>query len=399
VDKQELRQMLQSYGRALAENHLPLTFFVGGDVEFGRVDTLNQTEAGKVLKSILEDEASQTFNVDKEYIDELLLTYYLMLNTSVLIEHTAHGVATGVYQPTVVRGVFTLDEDEIRDMYKLHRMEVPDKAWKDLNNVANSIPTSYNMSKIKAVKLDWQRCKTTNPRALMNYDDGIHIIPTDVLVGYLDKLKETARTAILKITYKRVNTATREQYVTLNKDAINMIYKEDLRFANDFYEQCHPSTFLYHGVHTNVEALNGFWKVGDLGISRFSFNGGRHISLSRIMDIKLATQKDLSAIKRYVNVDLDSVLDIFAHYVTMLDAEGKDKVMRDLGSNDPDLIKFVQMQMTIFTTTYQKFLHDYMVNNQEWFKGYTGIKQSQYENSYNLSSSEIKFGSTAEIDF
>lgn len=237
MDKEYLRKMLQDFGVALAENLLPLTFFVGGDVEFGRVDILNKTKPGKVLKKILAEETAKSFGITVEDVDELLMTYYLMTKTSVLVEHTAKNLSSGHFQKSINRGIFTLDEDEIKEMYKLHHEDVPDKALRDWNNAVTGIIGAYNINKIKGVRLDWQRCKTTNPRSLMDYDNGVHIIPVDVLVGYQDKLRELARTQILKFTYKRVNTSDRVQYVTLSKDVIDEVYKKDLKFANDFFER------------------------------------------------------------------------------------------------------------------------------------------------------------------
>jgi len=400
LEKKELQRVLQEFGSALAENLIPLTFFVGGEVEFGRVDIMNQTEPGKLLKSMLIKETSTLFNVPEDDVDELLITYYLMINGSVLVEHTAHSVATGVYQPSIDRGVFTLDEDEIRLMYKLHGIEeIPEKAWRDLSNAVSGIPANYNIDKIKAVRLDWQKCKTTNPRSLMNYDDGVHIIPCDVIVGYSAKLRELARTSFLKLTYKKVNTTNRVQYVTLNQQIINEVYKKDLRFANDFFERCTPTPFQYHGNYTFFDTLQGFWRVGDLGISRFVYNGNRHISLSRLTEIKLGDNKEFEEVKKYVDVDLDNVVDLFIHYISRLDKAGVDRVMRDLDCQNTDLIQFVQAQVTIFSTTYQKRLHDYMSTNQELFNGYTGIKDNQFGNAYNMQGSDIQFGSTEEIDF
>ena len=400
MNKQELRSMLQDFGQALAENKLPLTFFVGGDVEFGRLDILNQTEPGKLLKGILEKETATVLNVDLEYVDELLITYYLMMNTSVLIEHTGHSVSTGVYQPSIDRGVFTLDEEEIKTMYKLHGVDnIPDKAWKDLNNAISGISANYNISKIKALRLDWGKCKTTNPRSLMSYDDGIHIIPTDVIAGYQSKLLEMSLSGAYKITYKRVNTADRVQYVTLNRDIINDIYKDDLKFANTFHEVSTPKSFNYHGKQVYTSTLNGFWAVGDLGLSRFVFNPKRHLSLSRITEIKEVNESDVKEIRKYVNVDLESVVDLFMHYLSKLDATQRGRVAKDIGCENPNLAEYVQAQVTIFSTTYLKYLHDYMMTNQEIFEGYTGIKQNNFENPHSLSGSNIQFGSTENIDF
>lgn len=398
MDKHQLRETLQSFGRALADNNLPLTFFMGGDVEFGRVDVMNSTEPGKYLKSVLEDLTAKAFGVDKELIDELMITFYLMMNTSVLIEHTAHSVRSGQYQASIDREVLTLDEDEIKEMYRLHGQEIPEKAWKDLNKAIDGIQANYSVSKIKALRIDWGRCKTTNPRKLTDYDDGIHIIPVDVMVGYLDKLKELARTKILKIKYRRTNNADRIQYVTLSTEATNLVYKEDLRFANTFHEMSTPKPFLYHGVYTHFETIEGFWKVPDLGLSRFIGNPTRRVSLSRIIELKFAGQDDLNEIMKYVNVDIDNVLDMFIFYATQLTPEQTDKVMRDLSATT-DLIQFVQSQVTIFSTMYLKSLHDYMVTNQELFNGYTGIKTSAYEDALHLRNTDIKFGNTTEIDF
>lgn len=399
MNKQELHETLQNFGRALAENKLPLTFFIGGDVEFGRIDIINQTEPGLVLKKLLTKLTAETLNVNEEDVDEYFITYYLMMNTSVLIEHTSSSLATGVYQPSIDSGVFTLDEDEIKEMYKVHKQEVPDKALKDLQKAIAGVENSTMLNKFKAVRLDWSKCKTSNPRSLMSYDDGVHILPIDVIVGYVDKLKDMARTQILKIKYRRRNTAERLQYVTLNMDAINLVYREDLTFANEFHQWCTPTPQLrYHGVFASYDNLKGFWRVGDLGLSRFSHLATRLISLSRITSIELATQKDLNEMKKYVNVDLEAVLDIFIHYATQFTDEQKDGVMRDLGANE-ELIRFVQSQVTIFSTTYIKFLHDYMSTHQELFTGYTGVKTKRYEDAINIQRNEIKFGSTEEIDF
>lgn len=400
MEREELIKVLQNFGSALAENHIPLTFFVGGDVEFGRTDVMNDTEPGRYLKSLLEKEACKALDISEEYIDELLVTYYLMMHTTVLIEHTDHSVATGQYQPSINRGIFTLCEEEIKLMYKSHGVkEIPSKAYRDLNNAMEGIQSNFAVSKIKALKLNWSKGTTTNPRSLMTYDDGVHIIPTDVLIGYHSKLREMSTKNVYKFTYKRVNTADRVQYVTLNKEVINSVYSEDLAFANDFFEVSTPKPFLYHGIHTFIDTMQGFWSIGDLGLSRFGGNPKRRVSLSRITDISVASDNDVKDIKKYVNVDLDSVLDSFIFYVSQLDEEQLSRVSKDLNSTNPNIIEFVQAQVTVFTTTFLKALHDYMIMNQEIFNGYTGIKKNMHENTYNTSNTEIKFGSTDSIDF
>lgn len=399
MEKQELRSMLFEFGHAIAINYLPLTFFVGGDVEFDRIDIMNNTEPGKQLKSILIDEAHSSLGVPKEQIDELLLTYFLMVNTSVLVEQVGSSISTGVYQPSIDRAVFTLDEDEVNDMFKVYNLKVPEKALRDLNKCINSLSDNFNNNKIKGLKLDWGNAKTSNPRKMPNYDDGVHIIPTDVLVGYYTGLRELASKNALTINYKRVNSTDRKHFTTLNRDIINNVYSEDLQFANTFVEVSTPRAITYHQRHVPADVLSGFWSIGDLGLSRFVINPKRKISLSRITSIKHTSDTDFKEIRKFVNVDLDSVVDIFLHYALQLNDADRDRIMRDLDCDNPDLMHFIQARQAIFTSSYSKFLHDYMLENQDLFKGYTGVKTKAYENTFNMQNTQLNFGSTHKINF
>lgn len=400
MDKQTLRLTLQNYGRALAENMLPLTFIVGSEMEFKRVDTLNDSEPGKLLRSFLEQGASEVFNIPVESMDDLLVIYYLMLNTSVLIEKGSHSSSTGSSQPSVDRYLYTLDEEEIKDFYRLFAQDYPEKASKDLESISSAIGVAYNTGQIKGIKIDLAKRKTVKPRTFINFDNSVHVIPTDVIIGYQDALRNMCANNILKITYKRVNLADREQFVTVNRQCINDVYKDDLNFADSFFNVSNPTPIMYHGLNTYTEALKGFWKVGDLGISRFSFHGHRHLSLSRIMSITYATHKDYEQVKKYVNVDLEGVEDAFAHFVSRLEEEHL-KVVRDSLGVPPDIetIQFVKGQIAIFTTMYRKSLHDYMALNQEMFKGYTGIKDNMYSQTQQFSGKDVAFGKTMHMDF
>ncbi|MGF2715313.1 hypothetical protein ACQUY5_24165, partial [Bacillus cereus] len=303
MDKKTLQETLQNYGRALAENMLPLTFIMGAEMEFKRQDLFNDSEPGNMLRNILTENTRVAFGMqDTNQVTDLLIVYYLMLNTSILVEHTTHTHKGGKYQPDVERGVYTLDKEEIEYMFKTHGMETPDKVYKDLQRVSESIAEHYTTNKIKGIRLDFRKARAVNPRSLMVFDDGVHVVPVDVIVGYLQGLREHAKTGILKITYKRVNQADRTQYVTVNMDAINDVYNVDLRFADTFFEVSSPKTYMYHGQPCYAETHSGFWKVGDLGISRFEMQASRQISLARITEVKLATRSEYEALKKYVNV-------------------------------------------------------------------------------------------------
>jgi hypothetical protein len=401
VDKKTLQETLQNYGRALADHMLPLTFIVGEEMEFGRQDLLNNSEPGNMLRDILTENAKTAFGMqDSSQVTDLLIVYYLMLNTSILVEHTTHTHKGGTYQPDVDRGVFTLDREEIEYMYNTHGVETPEKVYKDLQRVSESIAEHYTTNKIKGLKLDFRKAKVVNPRSLMSFDDGIHVIPVDVIVGYLQGLREHAKTGILKITYKRVNQVDRTQYVTLNKEAINDVYKEDLMFADTFYEVSNPKSYQYHGQPCHAETHSGFWKVGDLGISRFEFQASRQVSLARITEVKLATRSEYEGLKKYVNVDLEGVEEAFGHYVCQLDEEQTKEVKNHLNAPETvDVLHYVNGQIAIFTTTYRKRLHDYMVMNQEHFTGYTGIKTDIYGQSKEFSGKDVAFGQTEHMDF
>ncbi|MEC2463382.1 hypothetical protein P9X10_00525 [Bacillus cereus] len=401
MDKKTLRQTLQNYGRALADNMLPLTFIVGEDVEFGREDILNNTEPGNMLRDILSEGAGRTFGIeDPNQVTDLLIVYYLMLNTSILVEHSTHSHKGGKYQPDVDRGVFTLDEEEIEDMFKSHGVETPEKVYKDLKRVSDSIGQHYTLNEIKGIRLEHSKAKAVNPRSLMVFDNGVHVVPVDVIVGYIEGLREHAKTGILKITYKRVNQVDRTQYVTINKDVINDVYKEDLNFADMFFQVSNPKAYPYHDSWAYGETYGGFWKVGDLGLSRFEHQASRQISISRITEVKLATRKEYEGLKKYVNIDLEGVEEAFSYYICKLEEEQVKQVKNHINCPETiDILNFINSQISIFTTTYRKQLHDYMVMNQEHFAGYTGIKTDIYGQSKQFSGRDIAFGQTEHMDF
>ncbi|MGF2716913.1 hypothetical protein ACQUY5_32970, partial [Bacillus cereus] len=103
-------------------------------------------------------------------------------------------------------------------------------------------------------------------------------------------------------------------------------------------------------------------------ISRFEMQASRQISLARITEVKLATRSEYEALKKYVNVDLEGVEEAFSHYVSKLDRDQINQVKNHLNAPETmDILHYVNSQMAIFTTTYRKDLHDYMVMNQEHF--------------------------------
>ncbi|MDR4181142.1 hypothetical protein FO599_35330, partial [Bacillus thuringiensis] len=75
--------------------------------------------------------------------------------------HTHKGVT---YQPDVDRGVFTLDREEIEYMYNTHGVETPEKVYKDLQRVSESIAEHYTTTKMKGLKIDFRKATVVNPR-------------------------------------------------------------------------------------------------------------------------------------------------------------------------------------------------------------------------------------------
>lgn len=403
MDRQQMKDILVNYGRGLAEHNIPLTFIVGSEQEYGRLDVLNNTKPGNVLQNILYEQTSELFGIDKEEVDDLMAVYYLMTVTSILIETPSTSGFSGnegYYIPDIKRNVYTLDREELQWFHRTRGIEWTDRMDNTLDRVYQEIETQIMLSRVRGLRLDWSKSKVVNPRTSEAFDSRVHVLPVDVIIGYKQGLIEKATKNVLKVTYMKGNGTEREQFVTLNRDIIFDVYKEDPQFAESFHQRSITPTIPYFNNKIDGDVVRGFWSLGDLGLSRFVDIPTRKISLARIIKVGVATESEMSTLRRYVNIDIEEVKPTFLNYIPNMTDEQLRYVKVELGCRvEDELTQHIEAQDVIYTVTFRRQLHDFMLMNQEIFKGYTGVKDNAYENSYNTSGNEVQFGSTMEIDF
>ena len=239
----------------------------------------------------------------------------------------------------------------------------------------------YKMTRLRVLKLSHQKkgYKITQPRSAIDFTKPVKVTPVFFISSFIQGISPVLQENIVKFTYIKDNGQKRELITTLSKDIFAKYYGED--YAKDIIDKF------------ELKIDRGYIKVPELGCSRYDESGLRALNISSFIGIEIVEDFDT----RYIYVDFNSIIPTFKATIGAIRTEEAIKALYTaITGNDPEtktindlkneIISYVDSKFAIGTSTFQKELHNFMLQYSMVFKGYDG-KPIQYDvtkDSFNL---------------
>lgn len=236
--------------------------------------------------------------------------------------------------------------------------------------------SDYKNKQIRVLKLTQNKngFKITQPRSALNFKHKIvRVTPLFLIGAFVEGITPSLGKEIIKFTYIKDNSQERELITTLSPSILMKYY--DAEFAQKMLNNCEN----HFG--------RGYIRVPELGCSKYDETGVRALNLCRITSIEILNEIDPS----FISVDFNLILPTFKmtlndindfNVLNMLYQGLKNDIpkSRDINELKASINSFVDSQYLLGTTTFLKFLHNYMLTYRMIFKGYTG-KPKEYANN------------------
>jgi len=233
--------------------------------------------------------------------------------------------------------------------------------------------SDYKQGNTRILKLTSLRdgsFKVVKPRNFFNVSNNVKVTPLFFMTIFLDKLQHILENNIVKFTYVKDNLIEREFVTTLSKDILMRYYDVD-------YVQK-----LINGVEVVIN--RGYVKLPELGISKYDETGVRSLNISRITSMCVVDDID----SRFINVDFSNILTSFRDSIEQIrdmrvlafifeELSGQVLSVKTVIEARNFILSYVDSQNTIFTTTFLRKLHIFMISLHDLFGDYDGL-QKQY---------------------
>ena len=239
--------------------------------------------------------------------------------------------------------------------------------------------SDYKQGNTRILKLTSLRdgsFKVVKPRNFFNVSNNVKVTPLFFMTIFLDKLQHILENNIVKFTYVKDNLIEREFVTTLSKDILMRYYDVD-------YVQK-----LINGVEVVIN--RGYVKLPELGISKYDETGVRSLNISRITSMCVVDDID----SRFINVDFSNILTSFRDSIEQIrdmrvlafifeELSGQVLSVKTVIEARNFILSYVDSQNTIFTTTFLRKLHIFMISLHDLFGDYDGL-QKQYTGKKNF---------------
>lgn len=227
---------------------------------------------------------------------------------------------------------------------------------------------SYEMNQIKTLRLKEKKVgfTVTQPRSVLDFSANIKVTPVFLLTSFVEGFKDVALQHMVKIRFLKDNLQEREVITTLNGGILGTYYDADK--VNEM-------------MNTSSLQINqrGFITVPELGISKYDSTGTRSINVARIIHIEPVSEFDTS----FINVDFSTIVSSFISYVRAsnnipdltrmyVQLVGGGVEGKTLSMVQAEIISRVEQLNLAETTTFQRSLHRFMMENPYVFPGYDG---------------------------
>lgn len=246
---------------------------------------------------------------------------------------------------------------------------------------ANSL--DYSKNELRFAKLGTTSKKgntITIPRNPVSVEK-MACIPLYMLYAFIEGFKPIISDKIVKFSYLKDNGTVRELATTLN-ESILMDYYSDNMFVSTMLSQVDINTVKQGGLMLSSKIHRGYIKVPELGASRYDTTGARSLNVARLLKAEIVDSVDRS----YIDVDLSSVcynaemqLDYALEHSKDEFKEIYEKLTGEKAEEDATELEllnkakdYIRKNDMLFSTTYHRILHNFLITNPIWFPKYTG---------------------------
>lgn len=242
------------------------------------------------------------------------------------------------------------------------------------------------------------------PRTFASYEN-MKCVPLFMLYAWITGAKEVMKENIVKFTFLKDNHTEREMCTTLSEEIIRKYYSDNL-FVSTMLSSVDIDSNQQGGMNLSSKIHRGYVKLPELGSSIYDSTGTRSLNIARILKSEVVTDIDTT----FINVSLTSVVDNFKNHVDYL-VTSQPTSLADLyntltatqefnGDESPAsisdaLYQYVDEKEMLFSTSFQRLLHKFMISNPQWFSTYTG---KPVQRSQDTPSSISNF-SVSQLDF
>ena len=241
----------------------------------------------------------------------------------------------------------------------------------------------------------------TVPRNFASFEN-MRCVPLFMLYAWVTGAKEVMKNNIVKFTFLKDNHTERELCTTLSEDIVRKYYTDNL-FISTMLSGVDIDSNQQGGMNLSSKIHRGYIKLPELGSSIYDSSGTRSLNLARILKAEVVDDIDTT----FINVSLSSVVANFKNHIDSLVVKmptALSELYNKLTATETytggessasiveSLYKYVDDNEMILSTSFQRQLHLFMVENPQWFTTYTGQPVK------GVSTSTENFG-VAQFDF
>lgn len=235
----------------------------------------------------------------------------------------------------------------------------------------------------------------TVPRKALKLDKLV-CIPLYMINSFCEGFKTRLNTELLEFTYLKDNDTERKLITTLNPDILKQVYSAE--FISKIFLNIDVSGNKQGDMYLPTKIGRGYIKVPEVGLPRFDETGVRSLNLIRLLEIRPITldEVDLSC----VNVNLNTVQGSFVRGIERLAGVNKEELLvlyRELTEDQTELTheiqaavlvekikQFIDQRIIVFSTTYLRALHKFMVEHPQWFNETSDTITTEIKSSANF---------------
>lgn len=235
----------------------------------------------------------------------------------------------------------------------------------------------------------------TVPRKALKLDKLV-CIPLYMINSFCEGFKTRLSTELLEFTYLKDNDTERKLVTTLNSDILKQVYSAE--FISKIFLNIDVSGNKQGDMYLPTKIGRGYIKVPEVGLPRYDETGVRSLNLIRLLEIRPITldEVDLSC----VNVNLNTVQGSFVRGIERLAGVNKEELLvlyRELTEDQTELTheiqaavlvekikQFIDQRIIIFSTTYLRALHKFMVEHPQWFNETSDTITTEIKSSANF---------------
>lgn len=371
--------------------------------EFGGMVDSNKTLVDELYEQRVKDLAESGIhlpaNADIEVMKKVLLFQYFITISVCYVEVEKWKTTNGVQQKSYDKMLVTRNPEIMGAWMGCSGGEMNAKYSARIK----SSPFELKDGIVRFVKLN-QSSKgnsITVPRTTVSCDK-VRFYPLFMLYAFTEGFKTKLQNRVLKFTFLKDNHTEREMYTTLSREILLRFYN-DRQFVEQMLGGVDINTVKQGGMMLSSKIHRGYIKVPEVGSSIYDATGVRSLNLARVLKIEEVNEADVDT--TYINVSLNSVVQNFQDCLEYCGKNNPDAlpvIYEQVMEKKPDesysvatmisnMCEHASKNEIILSTTYQRYLHKYMVENPQYFPTYTGVPVKASSTSGNYGVEQMDF--------